>query len=284
MPSLIPGDKLVNAQRMEESPSWSHPVDLPALLSDTFDVLDDLIEQGGGRWSDWSGHQELGETILDAEPDETLTRMSGLVRDGVPLTELSATVAYAAARWPVHFRVTNEFGDWNTVHHTFTYTYTNAVDQAMRRAPSDLLARGIFDGAMSVYLERFLNVPKQAMPKASGDRPGTKELLESFEVQGHVDDTAQIVTDMVAEGHEEEVVRALGHALLREDAGFHMFQIYEAGVRQHQNFKGTPLGAHVLIGTARFLSAHSPTVRSRVQTYDIAARLMRGEALYEDID
>jgi hypothetical protein len=62
----------------------------------------------------------------------------------------------------VHFHVSNEFGDWDTIHHTFTYT--NAVDQAMRRAPSRELARGIFDGAMSVYLERFLNVPKQPLP------------------------------------------------------------------------------------------------------------------------
>ena len=281
LPSLIPGDKLVTAQRMEESSSWTHPVDLPALLSNVFGELDDLIEQGGGRQTDWNGHQELGETILDAEPDETLDKMCSLVREGVPLTDLSASVAYAAARRPVHFRVTNEFGDWDTVHHT--YTYTNAVDQAMRRAPSSLLARGIFDGAMSVYLERFLNVPKQAIPEPSGRKSATEELLDSFDRQGRVDDTGQIVMDMVAQGQEEEVVRALGHALLREDAGFHMFQIYEAGLRQYHNFKGTLMGAHILIGTARFLSAHSPTVRSRVQTYDIAARLMRGEALYEDI-
>ena len=281
LPSLIPGDKLINAARMEESPSWTHPVDLPALLSDVYDELDELIEHGGGRRLDWGSHQELGETILDATPEETLDKMANLVREGVPLTELSASVAYAAARRPVHFRVTNEFGDWDTVHHTFTYT--NAVDQAMRRAPSNLLARGIFDGAMSVYLERFLNLPKQEIPRPSGERPGRVELLESFDRHGHVDDTGQIVIDMVAQGHEGEVVRALGNALLREDAGFHMFQIYEAGLRQYANFKGTPLGAHVLIGTARFLSAHSPTVRSRAQTYDIAARLMRGETLYEDI-
>ena len=70
--------------------------------------------------------------------------------------------AYAAARRPVHFHISNEFGDWDTVHHTFTYT--NAVERAMRRAPSRELARGIFDGAMSVYLERFLNTPRQAFP------------------------------------------------------------------------------------------------------------------------
>jgi hypothetical protein len=36
-----------------------------------------------------------------------------------------------------------------------------------------------------------------------------------------------------------------------------------------------------LIGAARFLTAHSPTVRARGQTFDIAARLHRGEALHE---
>ena len=46
-------------------------------------------------------------------------------------SSLAAAVAYAAARRPVHFHVSNEFADWNTIHHTFTYTH--AVDQAMRR-------------------------------------------------------------------------------------------------------------------------------------------------------
>ena len=85
---------------------------------------------------------------------------------------------------------------------------------------------------------------------------------------------------MAAHGQEEEIVRALGHCLLREDSGFHMFQIYEAGLRQYRHFAGTPPGGHILVGIARFLTAHSPTVRATGQTYDIAARLMRGEALH----
>jgi hypothetical protein len=278
LPSLIPSDNLVNAARMEESSSWRHPVDLAALLGDVNAELDGLIAKGDVRKVDWDGHQELAEAILDGEPAETLNHMKQLVHDGVPLTDLSATVAYAAARRPVHFRVTNEFGDWDTVHHTFTYA--NAVDQAMRRAPSNLLARGIFDGAMSVYLERFLNVPKQPIPTPTGRSPAREDLLRLFDLQGQVDDTAQIVVDMVDQGRGEDVVRALGHALLREDAGFHMFQIYEAGLRQYRRFAGHPMGSHILVGVARFLTAHSPTVRATGQTYDIAARLMRGEALH----
>jgi hypothetical protein len=206
--------------------------------------------------------------------------MLALVHEGVPLPELSATVAYAAARRPVHFHVSNEFGDWDTVHHTFTYT--NAVDQAMRRAPSRMLARGIFDGAMSVYLERFLNVPKQPIPQASGAHRESMDLLRLFDIQGEVDATAQSVADMLTEGRRGEVVKTLGHALLREDSGFHQFQIYEAALRQYRRFEGTSLGDHVLIGAARFLTAHSPTVRAVGQTFDIAARLQRGESLHGD--
>jgi nitrite reductase/ring-hydroxylating ferredoxin subunit len=277
LPSLIPG--LVTAQRMEETGSWRHPVDLPKLLNETYAELDALIDEGERHpVRDWDGHQALAETILDAEPDETLAAMRVLVREGVPLTELSAAVAYAAARRPVHFHISNEFGDWDTVHHTFTYT--NAVDQAMRRAPSRLLVRGIFDGAMSVYLERFLNVPKEPIPQARGASVSRDDVLDAFDRQGQVDETAALVAEALAAGRHGEVIALLGHALLREDAGFHQFQIYEAALRQYGRFAGSAAGDHVLIGAARFLTAHSPTVRAVGQTFDIATRLQRGEALH----
>lgn len=74
----------------------------------------------------------------------------------------------------------------------------------------------------------------------------------------------------------------MGHALLREDAGFHQFQIYEAGLRLYTRFTDSPLGGDVLIGVTRFLTAHSPTVRAAGQTFHTAERLHRGEALHED--
>ena len=279
LPSLVPN--LVQASRAEERSSWRHPVDIPGLLRDVFAELGDLVEAGKQHArKDWDGHTKLAETILDGEPRAIVEALRDLLADGVALEDLSGAVAYAAARRPVHFHVSNEFGDWDTVHHTFTYT--NAVDQAMRRAPSVLLARGIFDGAMSVYLERFLNVPRQPIPTPTGQSPAVNDLLNAFDVQGQVDETAQIVADMLARGHHEQVIQALGHALLREDSGFHQFQIYDAALRQYSQLAGTPAGEHVLIGAARFLSAHSPTVRAAYQTFDIAARLHRGEALHGD--
>lgn len=276
LPSLIPG--LVRAQRMEETSAWRHPIDLPGLLAAALEELGPALEAGGERLEGWTGHRALAESILDEEPQHSLQAMLDAVRAGVPLVELSQTVAYAAARRPVHFHVSNEFGDWDTVHHTFTYV--NAVDQAMRRAPSRELARGIFDGAMSVYLERFLNVPKQPIPVARGSEVTRDDVLGEFDRQRRVDETAALVAEQLAAGRQSEVIATLGHALLREDAGFHEFQIYEAALRQYGNFLGRVEGDHVLLGAARFLTAHAPTVRALEQTFDIAARLHRGEALH----
>ncbi len=284
LPSLATGDNLTNAARMEESASWRHPVDLAHMLFDFYGELDTRIDRAATvskNGAKWQGHRELGELILDAEPSETLAEMARLIEAGVPLTDLSATVTYASARRMVHFGTSNEFGDWETVLHTFTYA--NAVDQAMRRSPSNLLARGIFDGAMSVHLERFLNVPKQPIPVGERRKTSGDDLLAAFDSQGHVDEAGQIVANMVAAGRQSEVIGTLGHALLREDAGFHMFQAFEAAVKQYYQFAGTQVGEHILIGAARYLSAHSPTVRATGQTYNIAARLLRGENLY-DVD
>jgi hypothetical protein len=38
---------------------------------------------------------------------------------------------------------------------------------------------------------------------------------------------------------------------------------------------------HVLVAAARYLAAHSPTMRAQGQTYQIALRLNRGEPMFE---
>jgi nitrite reductase/ring-hydroxylating ferredoxin subunit len=274
--SIVP--HLVGARRMEESSSWRHPVDLPALLEAFFEEIGDLIAFGNGQRGDVAA-EALTEVLLDGEPAEVLARLREELARGVPVTKLASVVAYAAARRLLHFPVSNEFGDWDTVHHTFTYA--NAVDQAIRRAPSALVARGIFQSAMSIYLDRFLNVPRQAAPSPSATAPSSDDVLASFDRQGQVDETGTLVATALAHGRHQEVMRTLGHAVLREDAGFHAFQSLEAGWRQYHRWAGTPAGDHVLVGIARFLTAQFPTVRSVPQTFRVAERLHRGEALHE---
>ena len=69
---------------------------------------------------------------------------------------------------------------------------------------------------------------------------------------------------------------------LREDAGFHAYQMLEAGVRQFIAWGDTDEGRHILIAVVRYLAAHSPTGRAALQTADIARRLMRGSELHLD--
>ena len=88
---------------------------------------------------------------------------------------------------------------------------------------------------------------------------------------------------LTADSDPGRLLAALGHSMLREDAGFHSFQIVDAGFQQYIPRRGTEAGRHVLIGMARFLAAHSPTPRAMGQTYQIALRLHRGEEIYRDV-
>ncbi len=281
LPSLVPNGILVNAVRMEGSASWRMPVDLAQLLFAVHAELYELIARGmsaDGHSRDWYGRRGRAELILDAEPQQILDEQCQLVADGAALTDPAGSVAYAAARRLIHFGVSNEFSDWETVLHTFTYA--NAVDQALRRAPSNLLAHSIFDGAISVHLDRFLNVPKQSIPTGRPDAATSAVVLAVFDSQGHVDEAGQLVADMLEAGRPDEVIATLGHALLRGDAAFPSFQMFEPAVRQRRLLAGQSEGGHFLISAAHYPSANAPMARAVAQAYDIGARLLRGEELH----
>jgi hypothetical protein len=78
------------------------------------------------------------------------------------------------------------------------------------------------------------------------------------------------------------LIATLARALLREDAGFHAYQMLEAGVRQFGELGNTDQGRHNLIAVARYFAAHSPTERAAMQTVDITRRLMRGGELHQE--
>ena len=147
---------------------------------------------------------------------------------------------------------------------------------------------------MAVYLGRYLNVPPAPLPDEDGDRldelPADADelridLLDAFDRQRQVDTAAGLVARHLSLGHPPEaLIVTLVHALLREDAGFHAYQMLEAGVRQFGEWDDTDEGRHILIGVARYLAAHSPTERAAYQTADIARRLMRGGQLHEEVD
>jgi nitrite reductase/ring-hydroxylating ferredoxin subunit len=278
LPSLVP--PLTTATRMEETSSWRAPVDVAAAVAAAIPGFLEALHDGADRTAGAHvDHAGLAEVVLDGEPAETLELLTERAAAGVPLTELSTAVAYAAALRAAHFPTSNEHGDWDTVHHTFTFA--NAVDRAVRWYPSRLLARGVLDAAMSVHLERFLNVPKRPLPDADPSGASVDELLATFDAHGRVDDAGRITATLARDQGAGTVIRTLGHALLREDAGFHDYQILDAAAAQADHFEGRAEAEHILVGAARFLAAQFPTVRARRQTFDIALRLHRGEAIHD---
>ncbi len=140
---------------------------------------------------------------------------------------------------------------------------------------------------MSVYLDRFLNTPPARLPKAesNGTRPENilAEFLPLLDRQQQVNEAGELVARYVAAGGDDAPLLALlGKALAREDRDFHTIQTVEAAFAQHALLRGAPEATHALIAAARYLAAHSPTVRAEGQTFQIAERLHRGEKLYEE--
>ena len=106
-------------------------------------------------------------------------------------------------------------------------------------------------------------------------------MLDAFDRQQQISAAARLVARHLILGHPPEaLIATLGHALLREDAGFHAYQILEAGVQQFSEWGDCDQGRHILIAVARYLAAHFPTQRALLQTADIASRLMHGEELH----
>jgi len=269
---------LADAERMEESNAWRNPVDLVAILEAAFAELADVA--GVLEHKDWGGRDELVEVVLGDNPQAIADALLGAVREGAGEVDIASAVTLAAALRIARFPTSNEFGDWDTALHTFTFA--NAVEQGLRRATSPELLRGVFDAAMSVYLDRFLNVPAARLP--SGDAGRTIDDFPALlDRQQQVDEAGALVAaHLAAGGAHEPLLARLAHLLLREDRNFHTIQAVEAAFRQLERLGPGDDARLVLVAAARYLAAHAPTARAEGQTFEIARRLGRGDRLYED--
>ncbi|WP_407112954.1 Rieske 2Fe-2S domain-containing protein [Bradyrhizobium sp. LMG 9283] len=291
LPTVV--GQMVAARGAEESTAWRQPVDLVVLCEQSTSQLADLFAAGPGA-RDWSDHAALAQELLGDDPAGIVDALKQAIRAGAAPADLGQSLAYAAALRVARFGNVNEHADWETAHHVFTYA--NAVHQMLTRigtANTHVTAvRGVLHGAMALYLARYLNVPPAHIPGDGGeqldDLPADPEmigaaLLDAFDRQRQVDLAARLVARHLSLGHSPQTLIAmLAHAVLREDAGFHAYQMLEAGVRQFGTWGNRDEGRHILIAVARYLAAHSPTERASLQTADIARRLMRGGELHQE--
>ncbi|AGN01274.1 Rieske (2Fe-2S) domain-containing protein [Salinarchaeum sp. Harcht-Bsk1] len=291
--SLVP--RLTEATRMEERSQWRQPVDVAGMCFDAFDELEEAAAQGANLRAErrnaadesngwrWTPDDQFRETLLSDDPQAIVDALLAGVRDGAAPSDLAAPVVDAAATRVAQFGTSNEFNDWNTVHHTFTYA--NAVREAALRTEADALYRGVFDTAISVYLDRFLNSPPATIPEPDGDGDPEslrEDLLDAMDREGAVNEAGRAAVEWLAVADGPEAVwTTLGETLLREDAGFHTLQNYEAGWRQFHRAASGSERRRALVAVARYQAAHFPTRREAEQTFSIATRLHRGEKLHE---
>jgi nitrite reductase/ring-hydroxylating ferredoxin subunit len=306
--SLVRG--YATAERMEESGSWRHPIDLVTILENGFKEFPVALDKGKRvraiiqreqktegkqpkqRWNiDNPDKDALVAVLLGDDPESIVNTLLEELRQGTTEEELASIVCYASALRIAQFHTRNEFSDWDAALHTFTFS--NAVHQGLRRLPTVELLRGVFDAAMRIYLNRFLNIPPAAIPKKSiFDKdidPDTtlRGLTELLDKQQRVNETGQLVADYLYQGGRiDQLTSMLGKLLLREDRNFHSIQMIEGAYRQYSLLGDDGNNAarvNILLAASRYLAAHSPTMRSQDRTYQIANQLHKGEQLFEEI-
>jgi nitrite reductase/ring-hydroxylating ferredoxin subunit len=278
LPSLVDG--LCTAQRSEEQNAWRHPVDLVELVAPRFQRLSEL---NPGQLELDTGFDDLVSAILEDDPSAGIQAISAALERGVALAQVGQAVAHAAALRIGRFHTSNEFADWDAVHNT--WTAAQALAQALRRAPSLALARGLYHAALRIYLDRFLNIPAALLPDertaAANGSVAPADVLALLDREQQVAAAASTVDAVLALGDAQTLIPVLGRAVFREDAEFHSYQTLEAGIHQFRALgaRHSLAARRTLVSISRYLAAHSPTSRAQYQTYHIAERLLRGEDL-----
>jgi hypothetical protein len=286
---------MVAARGAEEATAWRQPLDLIALCEEAISQIPALFVPGRSARG-WSDHAVLASELLGDDPGSIIDAFKDAISAGAAPSDLGRSLAYAAALRVAHFGNANEHADWETAHHVFSYA--NAIHRMLKRIEVGEIddfataVRGVVHGAMALYLARYLNVPPARIPGENGERlddlPAEGKairaaLLDAFDRQRQVDLAARLVARHFTLGHSPQLLIAtLAHAVLREDAGFHSYQMLEAGIRQFNECDDIDAGRRVLIAAARYLAAHSPTERAALQTADIAQRLMRVSDLHQE--
>lgn len=285
--SLVP--MFGNALRSEELHSWQSPVNLVQPIKEAFE---ELSQKGVSTGSGGNGidDEALLQALLGDDPLRTVHMLKDALLGGASPVRISQISALAAAERIVRFHMHNDFGDWISVLHTFTHAH--AVHEGLIRSADLWLVRGIFHTAATIYLDRFLNVPAAARPDAMGateEVPQPAELLEILNKQQQVAPAAEwVIRYLRSGGKPEPLFNVLGHALLREDAEFHTFQMYEAAVAEYDRWasESGPFAEKaretLILAVTRYLASHAPTSRETPHTAKIAWRLHRGEKLFEE--
>lgn len=283
---------LAAARGAEESTPWHHPVAIVAAVRAAESRLP-AVAGGGPALLPAAAEDALVEQVLAGDPAAVIAALETALRDGAAPAAVGAAVTRAAGLRLARFATSNEVSDWFNPQHTFIFC--NAVQQALLRTTAPAVVRALFQAAIAVYMDRYLNVPPARLPAerdavravpAGGGGALLDELLRLLDNRAEVERAAELVSGYLRapagdwRAHFGRLVDTLAFATLREDLDFHTLQVLEAAVTQVAARGNDPGAEQIMTGVVRNLAAHCPTRRAGYQTAMIARRLQRGEELY----
>ena len=151
------------------------------------------------------------------------------------------------------------------------------------------LVRGLFHAAMSIYVDRFLNIPRAQLPSEqplenlpSGADELRETLLSALNQRKEWSEVPRLALRYLRLNHPEaKFIDTLTFATVREDLDFHSLQVLEAGLTQAAEWPPASAERELLYAAiCRHLAAHCPTRRSSSQSVAVALRLQKGEEVY----
>ncbi len=281
LPLLV--EHLTQSRSEEEGGAWRVPIDLIGLIKEAEDYLQEQTRSPGQPAKPLTYHDFLG-----SDPKVILEVITETLQKGVPVVTISKQLALAAASRLARFPESNDIDDWfNPVH---TFSFCNALHQVLKRGEvGPEVERGLFHGAMSVYVDRFLNIPSAHLPDdtALNLLPTAADallaaILETLDQRKDWSIVPSLVVRYLRCGHPEPaLIDTLAFATIREDLDFHKLQVLEAALTQTQEWpEGSAERELLYTAAARHLAAYCPTRRSSGQSVAVALRLHRGEAIH----
>jgi hypothetical protein len=276
-------EHLTGSQSEEERGAWRWPVDMVHLIRAAEARLMSFPQHVGDFATCPS---DLYQQLLDDDPARVIDAVASTLEKGVAPAEIARQLALAAAWRMARFPETNDIDDWFAPMHTFSFC--NALHRVLTRDQSEpAVVRGLFHAAGSIFIDRFLNVPRAGLPgeKSLDDLPIDAEMLRNgmlsvLDERKGWPNLARLVVRYLRLGHPEEaLIDTLTYATVREDLDFHKLQVLEAGVTQARDW---PFGGSerelLYTAIARHLAAHCPTRRGSSQSVEVALRLRKRQA------
>jgi nitrite reductase/ring-hydroxylating ferredoxin subunit len=272
--------------------SWEYATEVLPLIVEHLTQSRSEEEQGT-----WRAPVDLVELIQAAE--EALRKNPPRSRGGTVckpdfysqvLGEVARHLALAAASRLARFPESNDIEDWFAPMHTFSFC--NALHRVLGRGERGLeLVRGLFHAAMSIYVDRFLNIPGaqlpseqplENLPTAADELRET--ILSTLDQRKEWSEVPRLVLRYLRLGHPEaKLIDTLTFATVREDLDFHSLQVLEAGFTQAEEWPPASSERELLYAAiCRYLAAHCPTRRSSSQSVAVALRLQKGEEVYAE--